>query len=997
MGRLCLGDRAGSGCATASSAVTRSASGEKSRGEGGSMKRRVRSTALPFVTLLFVAAACTGPAGPAGPPGTAGPTGDAGPPGNFPGVVLTIPGNATPPSAVSSALWAALAPQVTIQSVTIQSPPVVRFSVTDATTGLPVAGLGSASKSSSATVAGLTNLSFALAKLVPGSSGSPSKWVTYMVTTVPTTTAPAAPSRPTTDNTGTLVDNQDGTYVYTFYRDVTQVKDQVAAMTVNPPNNKDDLGDLTYDPSLVHRLTIQLSGSAPGTGTNTPNGVQLVPGVVLPRPVDAIYDFVPSTGQAVADSGRDIVATAKCNECHRVLSGIPGDDPESSAAGFHGGNRNETRYCAVCHTEQRKYGRTEATIDPATLTFSSQTYRVNDRAIGDQPNNIHHLHLGSILAKKKYDYAGVLYNEVKFPQDIRNCTKCHDGSDTSTAKTPQGDNWKNVPSRLACGGCHDGIDFATGKGVTLADAAKGLTESPGNAHLGGAQADDSRCAGCHPPSSIDVDHLPVTPPNSQSALHVTGGSANTNAAWIASNRDRLPSGAIKVDSDIQSVSVNASGQPVIVFRMLQNGARKDFNDFATAPVDPKTGSKELWENFMGAPSLYFVFAVPQDGIAAPADYNATVNGYLKSIWSGTSSGSGRGTLSAPDANGYYTGTLTGVTIPPSAVMLTGGVGYSYNVVSTLPLTQTNLSAYPVSAPTASGQTNKIGGLIVIAPNVSKVATGYSGRRPIVEDARCDKCHQQLGVFTKDSFHGGQRNDAATCSWCHRPNQTGSGWTSDSIAFVHAIHASARRTVPFTWDAVSKTDSFADVKYPGILRDCETCHVPGSYDFRASASADALPNRLYRTAATGIFNGTPGTTITTYSFNSGSGTCVAGQSAPQSELGVFELSPYVAALTNYGFGYVFNAGLNATNSCKPDGTLVTNPPGGTVQADPITLVNSPIATACFGCHDGEVESAHMQLNGGSIYEPRSTALAKTESCMICHGPGKIADIKVMHAP
>ena len=49
-------------------------------------------------------------------------------------------------------------------------------------------------------------------------------------------------------------------------------------MTVTAPNNKADLGDLTYDASLVHRLTIQLSGNAPGTGTNTPNGVAHRPG-----------------------------------------------------------------------------------------------------------------------------------------------------------------------------------------------------------------------------------------------------------------------------------------------------------------------------------------------------------------------------------------------------------------------------------------------------------------------------------------------------------------------------------------------------------------------------------------------------------------------------------------------------------------------------------------------------------------------------------------------
>ena len=80
---------------------------------------------------------------------------------------------------------------------------------------------------------------------------------------------------------------------------------------------------------------------------------------------------------------------------------------------------------------------------------------------------------------------------------------------------------------------------------------------------------------------------------------------------------------------------------------------------------------------MGAPSAYFVFSVPQDGIAKPADFNTSVSGYLRSIWNGKATGTGKGTLSGPDADGYYTVTLTGVTIPDNAVMLTGGLGYTY--------------------------------------------------------------------------------------------------------------------------------------------------------------------------------------------------------------------------------------------------------------------------------------------------------------------------------
>src|SRR4029079_19285499 len=99
-------------------------------------------------------------------------------------------------------------------------------------------------------------------------------------------------------------------------------------------------------------------------------------------------------------------------------------------------------------------------------------------------------------------------------------------------------------------------------------------------------------------------------------------------------------------------------------------------------------------NFVGSPSVYFAFAVPQDGNPAPSDFNASVSGYIKKIWDGTATGAGTGTFTGPDGSGYYTIKLTGVQIPPTATMLTGGIGYTYSLSSTPPLVQTNLPEYP---------------------------------------------------------------------------------------------------------------------------------------------------------------------------------------------------------------------------------------------------------------------------------------------------------------
>jgi OmcA/MtrC family decaheme c-type cytochrome len=383
---------------------------------------------------------------------------------------------------------------------------------------------------------------------------------------------------------------------------------------------------------------------------------------------------------------------------------------------------------------------------------------------------------------------------------------------------------------------------------------------------------------------------------------------------------------------------------------------------------------------MGAPSVYFVYAVPQDSFATPADFNASASSYLRSLWNGTATGVGAGTLSAtPDADGFYTATITGSTIPANAQMLTGGLGYSYNVRSSLPLTQTNLTAFPTAAATAVGLTptmpNRTGGLIVIAPNAQKAKDGTTGRRAIVSDALCNKCHLELGTFTEEAFHAGQRNDGTTCAWCHTPNRSSSGWSADSEYFVHAIHGRAKRNLSdpfvanpefdFTWHAASPTDGFYTIGYPGVLKNCETCHLPGTFDFTAPASAAALPNRLYRTAVTNT---------------------LASASAT-----AFQFAPAIMNGRSWApRDTAFGAAFAVDNNGAP-----VPPPAPPAVGNTANLVISPIATVCSSCHTSGVAMQHIEAEGGSLYQPRGTpatatapatlALAKQELCMLCHGP------------
>jgi len=863
-------------------------------------------------------------------------------------ITLTIRNALSSFSSMTADDLAALDLQIILTSVTIPATgkPVVAFKAKDNKSGNVISGLPPAATR------------FALLKLVPAAKGGNDTWVSYMAanaTSVPSTESPAT----ATSAGGALADNGDGTYVYTFAKNVT-----------DPAN-----AGTTYDATATHRFAMQISQSA--------NGLQVF------APVNVVKDFVPATSEDVTGKADNVDGTA-CLDCHSSFRAKAG-----GTGAFHGGSRYDIRFCVACHNDQRRFtplpgtGATPAvdldapgivTVDPTTKesVWTGDATLVNGEAFINLPVFIHKLHMGEGLTLSGGSYTAIPKPyEITYPQDVRNCDKCH------RAPAAQAANFATKPSRRACGSCHDGVSF-------LAAAAVPAGRIP---HKGGVMTDDTLCATCHPAFGAKTDmiygildsHVAIAPPDP------TAGSANpnTNVGYVPA-AGAHPTGAIQLAYDVKSVSRDATKHPSITFRFVVQDATPTgtpvvFNTYAAGTVT------ELMDGFVNSPSAYFAYAVPQDGIKAPADFNVTASGYIKSIWNGTATGAGAGIMTFDATTGYYTLTLTGVTIPDSAVMLTGGIGYTYSVTSSLPLTQINLPAYPYGDSTviptcAAGL--KCGGLVVTAVDVAKAATdatsgkAYAARRPIVSNANCLKCHEQLGA--NPSFHAGQRNDGATCAFCHNPNRTSSGWSASSSTFIHGIHGSSKRTVDFNWHAAcppntSITDGtctkdnadpyFAKVTYPGILNNCQQCHLPGTYDFSATASASALSNLLMSTVATGTY--TP--TIST--------------------------SPYVKSDGITDYGTIFSTG-NLTSGTKDGVACTTATPcvctlTSPCEASGTTLVKSPITAACSTCHDSANEIKHMQDMGGTFYGPRLAAMAQAEMCMMCHGPGTVAAIADVH--
>jgi OmcA/MtrC family decaheme c-type cytochrome len=590
-------------------------------------------------------------------------------------------------------------------------------------------------------------------------------------------------------------------------------------------------------------------------------------------PSSDTFTFVPAGGTPVV---REIVADAACNACHGTLT-------------LHG-SRQGVALCATCHTSQLAAGE-------ANLVYMA-----------------HKIHAGEHLTKG-YKLGGQDFSEVTFPQTIKNCVACHKGANA--------DNWQTKPSIAACGSCHDTVVFAA-RALVVGEVA----------HTGGV-TDDTACTTCHKPggySDVAKAHAPVVPPNPGASFTAGGAAGRLNAGYVAA-AGYVPAGADVLSYDVKRVFRDANENVNVVFKLKNNGTDVAFQAYAPAATPAVT---ELMPNFVGTPVVYVAFAVPQDGIAKPADFNVTASAQVKRIWNGTLTTS---TMTGPDAEGYYTVTIKDVKIPATATMLTGGLGYEYSLPNSQPLTQTNVAAYPYDATTG------FGGLIVPIPDKVISAETYTARRTIVANAKCNACHGFLGVAP--TFHVGQRNDAPTCAFCHNPNKaTGSqtyGWSANAKNFVHAIHGAGKRQEQFTWES-SAGASFWEVTYPNELNNCEACHVAGTYDFSAAASKAAVPNLLASTVAAGTYTGA--------------------------------VAPYISAGVEYGANFTF---------VKADGT--------SSEPAPSTLVVTPITSACSSCHDSDMAVAHMEQNGGTFYGRRDAT--ETETCLLCHGPGKVAAIAEMH--
>ncbi len=642
-------------------------------------------------------------------------------------------------------LAASTALTFTITSVSIQGKPVVNFTVTNQD-GNGMTGLTPA------------DLRFNIAKLVPGPAGGPATWQNYI------NRASGAAVQGTQERVasgyafGTLQSLGNGFYTYTFATDITD-----PAANPCPAPCTDASGkplDIRYDPGQTHRVAIQQANSAYPAASG-------------------IFDYVPGGGYPYID--RQVVATATCNSCHVQLKAH--------------GNRVDTRLCVTCH-------------NPGSWIAGSPNVSVDLKVM---VHRIHYNHAGaalpSVAAGFPYQIGTSDFSAVTFPQDVRNCTRCHDAAPASAlvTATAQGDNWKLQPSMAACGACHDNVFFGSAP-----DPAKPYQTK---AHSGGAQADDSTCAMCH------------------TAAKFPGQRQNIAVAHDFPARQRAA--AAKFQYNILGVTGTAPGtNPVVTFSVTDptNGGQP--YDLKAAPAFTAGGSSSLTVK-LGWPTSDFANAGSGQKYGQPVSINA---------------------LSAAATPGPAAGTY----------MVTSPVAIPAGQTGTM---RVMMDGHPAGDVTTAGSFTDA--LPVTSAFKDFAITGnVVARRTVVDIAKCDVCHSLLSLHGANRnenigvcvvCHNPNATDKA-----RRPT-TGvgiDGKAEEAIDFkvmIHGIHAGQASKGGFRGKGLvvygfgGSINDFSGVVFPGKLNVCETCHVNLSYQLGgiwAAPSSNGILGTTVSSSASG---------------------------------------------------------------------------------------------------------------------------------------------------
>lgn len=574
---------------------------------------------------------------------------------------------------------------------------------------------------------------FAIAKLVE----NPAKkilagWQSYLnqVETPPAGPWPGTEPQiqATTEQNGQLTNHEDGTYTYVFATNITEVTQPLA---------------VPYVPEATHRVGIEFRGALTALRISNPT-----------------FTWQPSTGAQDGIPTHSVVFDGSCNECH-------------SRVEAHGGARNKVDYCVLCHNPGTTDANSGISMDMATL--------------------IHKVHMGANLPSVQAGNPLVIwgfnnnkfdFSEAVFPQDNRNCRKCHSADDP---ETPNGGNWKEAAKTNACGSCHDDISF-----VNPPPDGKKL-------HTGNAIPNDLACNGCHTPDKVEKYHVTAFPtPNNP--------SIQGDFPWIQYSLD--------------DVTVEEGNKPVAKFTIMVDGAPADLN---ALPKGLSFGT--------GGPSLRLLYSEPEASVSNPTDYNhiSAAQNYGQPVRVRIADLLPTLVTSVDGSAQTKPGDLG--TIPDGATL----VAVAMDGALTFPVSESeNLSmAGDSQVQGVDGYAERRQIVHIDRCNACHERLSFHGGNRVNSIDMCVGCHTPNA--TDKARRPANAADAVD------------GLAERSIAFgpmIHAIHRgadlSAESYVLYGFGNVPH--DYKKVKFPGNIANCETCHLPGTYGLPVDDDALAVTIR-----------------------------------------------------------------------------------------------------------------------------------------------------------
>ncbi|MGC4118694.1 MAG: OmcA/MtrC family decaheme c-type cytochrome [Myxococcales bacterium] len=357
-----------------------------------------------------------------------------------------------------------------------------------------------------------------------------------------------------------------------------------------------------------------------------------------------------------------------------------------------------------------------------------------------------------------------------------------------------------------------------------------------------------------------------------------------------------------------------------------------------APLDLKSLPADLG----GGPSLLVAYSLPQENLLSCADYN-NLGRFYGQPWSvSVANLAGGGGLSAKDSEGFHVATLQSIQFPAGAEMRTVALQGSFAQLN-FPTVGAVLPRY--------------------ATSVVGVVSGDLPRRSVVDDAKCARCHEPLIV------HAGNRvGSTAVCALCHTPNLSSSGRGVDPATVEQRLLMTGSKDA-LEAAGYSATDPLSFPEVPMNLK--ELVH-----SIHGTAKRLAPLQFVRDRGSTGVSFRDYG--HVTYPQGPSCLACHRPGTFSPEAIPAQALPTTVRTTANPDLAWT---DVVAARQTVPNAT---------------DRVQSPRVGACGSCHDGDLALAHFRQNGGAAGVTRDTRQG-VETCALCHGAGRVADVAAFHGP